>query len=311
MPSEKYSILSLMAKDIIDIRSGCLLNGRSRWLFHEAKPSLAGLALSNQGFIPQAGIKAYAGDVIVVDDIAEDGALAGHDLIGLPIINEKGILLATIIDAAIDEEGKLVELLVTGGRVGQAAGQPAALAMREDCRLGTDALIVAGDTDQVDLLPVDTALYQEALKLGQCSKEGASGQKSEEILNRLGEQLNDLGGKISDRVKNANTDEMLNDFNRVTSKINAQLGELFDRVMEKTSRDRHERDVEVVMQDLGGQTVSRPITNREGRPIISPGEPITVQVIKAIIQADKITELYRLATSVYEEESDRDDLKDQ
>ncbi|MFP5528477.1 PRC-barrel domain-containing protein [Peptococcus simiae] len=311
MPAEKYSILSLMAKDIIDIRSGRLLDDRSRWLFYEAKPLLAGLTLSNQGFIPQAGIKAYAGDVIVVDDIAEDGALAGHDLIGLPIINEEGILLANIIDAAIDGEGKLVELLVTGGRLGQAAGQPVALAIRDDCRLGTDALILTGDTDQVDFFPVDPALYQEALKLGQGSKEGASGQRSEEILNRLGEQLNDLGGKISDRVKNANTDDLLNDFNRVTSKINAQLGEFFDRMMEKTSRDRHERDIEVVMQELGGQTVSRPITNREGRPIISPGEPITVQVIQEIIQADKITELYRLATSVYEEERDRDDLKNQ
>ncbi|MFM9413103.1 PRC-barrel domain-containing protein [Peptococcus simiae] len=311
MPSKKYSILSLMAKDIIDIRSGRLLNGRSRWLFHEAKPSLTGLALSNQGFIPQAGIKAYAGDVVVIDDIAEEGALAGHDLIGLPIINEKGILLAKIIDAAIDGEGKLVELLVTGGRLEQAPGQPVALAMREDCRLGTDALIVAGDTEQMDLLPADTALYQEALKLGQGSKEGAGGQKSEEILNRLGEQLNDLGGKISDRVKNANTDEMINDFNRVTSKINSQLGDLFDKVMEKTSRDRHERDVEVVMQDLGGQTVSQSINNKEGQAIIGPGEPITVRVIKEIIQADKITELYRMATSVYEEERNRDDLKDQ
>ncbi|MBS5595359.1 MAG: hypothetical protein KHX08_08135, partial [Clostridiales bacterium] len=122
----------------------------------------------------------------------------------------------------------------------------------------------------------------------------------EEFINKIGEQWNEIGEKISDRVKNVNYDEMVNDLNRLTTKINRQLGDFFDQVIERTSRQRYDRDVEAVLNDLAGQTVSRPIVNEYGQVIIMPGQEITSDVIKQVLRADRITELYRLARPLSE-----------
>ena len=301
MGTLKYSVRQLMAKDIIDVTSGTLLNVASTWLFDGSTQGLTGILPSEaQGFIPKQTIKAFAGDVIVIDGVDKGGEVSGIDLIGLPVINEDGVLIGKVIDMAIDREGRLLEFLLSGGLVMAKMSKPAVLSVLTISRIGTDALICQIDSDTFGFSPADERLYKEALHRKDDKEEDKSRQKSEEFINKIGEQWNEIGEKISDRVKNVNYDEMVNDLNRLTTKINRQLGDFFDQVIERTSRQRYDRDVEAVLNDLAGQTVYRPIVNEYGQVIIMPGQEITSDVIKQVLRADRITELYRLARPLSE-----------
>lgn len=209
-------------------------------------------------------------------------------------------MIGKVIDMAIDREGRLLEFLLSGGLVMAKMSKPAVLSVLTISRIGTDALICQIDSDTVGFSPADERLYKEALHRKDDKEEDKSRQKSEEFINKIGEQWNEIGEKISDRVKNVNYDEMVNDLNRLTTKINRQLGDFFDQVIERTSRQRYDRDVEAVLNDLAGQTVSRPIVNEYGQVIIMPGQEITSDVIKQVLRADRITELYRLARPLSE-----------
>lgn len=308
MDAVKHSARTIAAKQIIELKTGSILNGLAACTFSPDEKALSGIIVEDQGtmkWISRKVIHSFSADVVIVDDIQDFKENENNiNPIGMPAITNNGILIGRILDVAIDNDGNLLELLLDGGMVRERNQRPSILPVANVDFIGKDVFICSFDTKEDSFLEADKSLYKLALTKSTRPKDKLFEEtiKYEEVFDQMtkhvSHSMNELGSKISEKIKFMDKDSVSQELNRFTDSLNREVGKFMDNFNEQFSarkKEINQKDIDAVLNDLSGNTVRRPVNDKKGQVIVMPGQLINEEKIRDIIAADKVAELYRMA----------------
>lgn len=318
METIKYSARSIAAKQIVAIESGSILNGLASCTISPKEKYFCGLSIEDQGtmkWIPIESIRSFTADVVIVDAVQQE-TIKGINPIGMPAVTQEGRLIGRIIDVAFDQEGRLMEILLDGGIVSEKNKRPGILSIINVDVIGKDVFICSIDLESPSFAEADKEVYKLALSKASRKKSNDSKEtlKYEEIFDQITQHvsssMNELGSRISDRLRNMDRDSISQELNRFTDGLNREAGKFMDGFIEQFvahKKEVNQKDVDAVLNDLAGNTVKRPVNDKNGQVIIMPGQLINEEKVRAVMTADKVAELYRMAVPLDDKEAEEHD----
>ncbi len=318
MTTAKYSARSIAAKQIIELETGSILNGLAACLISPGEKALSGITVEDEGkmkWISKDAIRSFTADVVIAAEILN---LEGNGVnpIGMPAVTNKGTLIGRVLDVAVDGDGKLLELLLDGGIIKEQNQKPSVLSIANIEFIGQDVFMCSPNTDKDSFAEADKNLYKLALRKSTHMTDDQSEEtiKYEEIFDQMtkhvSNSMNELGNRISEKIKNMDKDSISQELNRFTDGLNREVGKFMDGFVEQFSarkKEVNQKDVDAVLNDLGGNTVRRPVNDKNGQVIIMPGQLINEDKVRAIMAADKVAELYRMAVPLDDKEAEEYD----
>ena len=214
-------------------------------------------------------------------------------VLGLSCLDASGKLLGKIRDCAWTRaDGHVTELIVSGqtGSYG--------VAVSDVGKLGSGAVILNVAEENMH-----KSGYQRAQNASENSEDMEEMMRG--LIRRVGATLSEAGQKVGERVKQIDTEELNRDINRFTERVGKEIRNVIDNISEQSKSSKYanmQSEIISVLRDLDGFTVSSPIYDREGELIILPGYAIDENVVRRVIESDKLAELYRVAVSIKTQE---------
>lgn len=215
-------------------------------------------------------------------------------LLGLSCLDKNGKLMGKIEDFAWDGETHAVNELILRkfeNRYGIATASVA--------KVGAAAVVLsAADAEiaKTDYGPAPGAQAKESFSYG------AEDVKS--FARRLGESLSEAGRMISEHVKQIDTEELSREVGAFTDKMGKDLRNVITTIQDQAEAAKYpmlDSEVTSIMRDLNGYSVSTTIYDNKNQPIIVPGQVVSEDAVKRVVESDKIAELYRVAVNVKSE----------
>ncbi len=298
MSQKLFSTKALEKKQVVELKKGSVVEGRITFVFHPENKNIDALVIFQKDhclYATRDSIKTFTSDVIIVEEFVER-VEKEQQFYNHPVITLDGRQMGSVRDMAVDESGTLQEILVD--------------LQKSDSAKTIDCDQVARIGDNVIFLKDDVYLYQYALSEEKNHKNDDSNLKYEEFFDqmtrRVSGSVNDFGSKVSQKFKHLEKESFSQDMSRFTDAVNREVGKFIDGIMEQISgskKDLNQQDIDAVLNDVKGQTVRKSISDKQGNVIIFPGQIINEERVRSIMQADKIAELYRMATPLDEDDA--------
>lgn len=297
MMKEMLYASDFIDKDVLDLETGDLIGTVSGILATDAPLRVSAFAYRVEdeegrhlAFCSLSQVTDIDQQVVVIS--SQQSYLPGEtkSLIGLGCVAADGQMLGRIIDCLWMNEGGQVKELVTSGEE-EAFG----FAVSDIANVGSGAVVLSVPFAQVHKSP-----YQRAKAQG-----AEDGESTEEmmrsLIRRVGAGLSEAGQKVGERVKQIDTEELNRDINRFTERVGKEIKNVIDGLSEQSKASRHanvDSEAASVLRDLEGFTVTSPIYDKDGDVIIIPGRTVDESVVRRVVRANKIAELYRVAVSI-------------
>lgn len=299
MMREKLIASDFLAKDVLNLENGDLLGTVTGVIVSEAPLRVAALAFFNESDV-EAGQRLIFCDYAMVTDVDQEVVVVSScpdylpsdvkNLIGLSCVDCDGKLVGRVIDCGWQGiDGAVTELIVEQKHL-QVIVPVSAIE-----KIGSGAVVLNLFEEQ---------LQKQAASDADCHDKHGE-ENAEELLHhlirRMGATLSEAGQRVGERVKQIDTDEINREVNRFTEKVGKELRNVIETISEQTKTPKNatvESEVISVMRDLNHFTVSTAIYDYNGDLIVMPGQMVTEEVVRRVIESDKIAELYRVAVSV-------------
>lgn len=212
-------------------------------------------------------------------------------LLGLSCLDKNGKLMGKIEDFAWDGETHAVNELILRkfeNRYGIATASVA--------KVGAAAVVLSAADAEIAKTDYGPALGAQAKE---SFSYGAEDVKS--FARRLGESLSEAGRMISEHVKQIDTEELSREVGAFTDKMGKDLRNVITTIQDQAEAAKYpmlDSEVTSIMRDLNGYSVSTTIYDNKNQPIIVPGQVVSEDAVKRVVESDKIAELYRVAVNV-------------
>lgn len=285
--SKVQSYRDLIRKSCLLIDQGKLIRGPIDLCigdnFH-----LLGFWMEGDDMIALKDVLSYDGDVIVLRDDAEKLAVEGHSLIDLLVMTREGKYFGNVEDFTLDGNGEVQELLLSDMRPGklEAIGF---LPRSVFEKIGEEVLFVGPEAK--DKYRKET--YD--------AKEDGLGDI---FGKRLSSSVSEFSHRVNEKMKQVDREAISQDLARLTGLVNREFSRILDGVLDQVGSKRvhfEEDDLSAIIEELRGHTVSKPILDRRGEVILMPGQLISEERVRKVVEAEKVAELYRLAQSMEEQ----------
>lgn len=299
MMREKLVASDFLAKDVLNLENGDLMGAVSGFLIADAPLRVTAMAFYNEqaadsaqrlGFCDYAMVTDVNEQVVVVSSCPSYLPGDGKNLLGLTCVDCNGKVVGEIVDFVWHSiDGVIVEMIAL------QHDQQAIIPITVIDKIGSGAVVLNVDEDMLQKQATDRTRSHE--------KNGE--EDAEELLHtlikRVGTTLSAAGQRVGERVKQIDTDEINREVNRFTEKVGKELRVVIETISEQTRTPKNatmESEVTSVLRDLENYSVSNPIYDCRGDLIVMPGQVVNEDVIRRVIENDKIAELYRVAVSV-------------
>ena len=301
MMQDKLLASDFLEKDILNLEDGDLI-GTATGILTLDDPlrvnALAFYSADNGGhmaFCDYTTITDVDQRVIVVSSYSACSPSEDKRILGLSCLDCSGIVVGKVIDCEWQaSDGHIISLIVS------AMETCFKIPLTNVKKIGNSAVILNVTMDHLTEFA-----YQKFEHQGDGKVEDTS-ELIQTLIKRVGTTLAFAGQTVGERVKQIDKEEINREISNFTEKVKTELHNVIDTVAEQKKPSKSasmESEVASVMRDLTGFTVANPIFDHNGAVIIAPNQVITEDIVKIIIENDKIAELYRVAVSIQSEEN--------
>lgn len=331
MGEQLINLGSIMGKDVLNLADGAFI-GKIQGVVIGQENKVSGIKLKRKGLggsasmIPFANVKAFGNMVTVM---GTDGIADGKEVLGKSVITADGISLGRVWELSFDAEtGVVEEIVLKGSLLKERFDDKGILSGAKILSFGKDAVIAMEGTSLEDVEDIQEDMYgdwqavDEALneldaeEAAEGAQDGAEKEESfEEVFDEMTESLGKTLERTIRRVKDEVTSEKFKDqtekfIDTFSEQTKGLLGDLREKIKQvdtetlkeeiksKVSRkDNQEEELAfVIVGQLQGKTVEKPLLDGEGNSIIWPGQIIGLEEVKKAIRGGKLQELLDLAT---------------
>lgn len=234
--------------------------------------------------------------VVVMRQLAPFEAEGRRDILTLACADKNGHLLGSVEGFSFNSASKALTKIVVASAAGSYAVDASLIA-----KIGTGAVLLGADDSELQKAYIEKEEEDAA-----SAKEMTAEELFQTVGKRMSESVSEISQKVGEKVKNIDTDNLSSEFNRFTENVNSEITKLMDNVLGQFSSRRYnayDAEVQSILRDLHNYTVERPVNDRQGEAIIIPGQVITEEKIRTVIDNDKIAELYRVAVPIEDGET--------
>lgn len=330
MENNTVNIKHLLGKEVVALKDGSYYGKVQSVGINIEERKVTGLFIKLKGifsgkiFIPFAGIQSFGEHGITLrEDYEMDNmqkAVEEKEIFGMPVITFDGTLLGNVDSFAFDKmDGKITEYILTEGLVRDTLHGKALLRATCVARIGKDVIIAAKEVDCGDLEQIGNdgemidnfagtfpepysieteAEFEEDIKdskvdAGKISAEKAwqqTLQQAKLITEELAEKIKSQAEKVGDEAKDFwieaqnITQNQLEKFNQIKEEWQEKLTLIQQRKQDEFGQH--------LLDEIKDKTVSSPLYDDEGEPIILPGQVINNVVVKKAMEKGKLHQLF-------------------
>lgn len=240
---------------------------------------LQGIIMEGGDMIAFEDLASCQGDAIAVKEGAQVIPPRGRSLLGLRVMSREGRSFGTVQDFIFDAGGQ-VTLLKLGDIPADGSSLKASLPAEALDALGEDVLFVTPEAEKL--------LHYEEREEGY----------GEMLGKKLTASVSDLTQLFNQKMKQVDKEAISQDLHRITDQVNREFTRILDGILDQVSSKRMtfaDDDYSAILMDLQGHTVSKPILDKRGEVIIMPGQAITEERVRRVVEAERVADLYRLA----------------
>lgn len=277
----KHSCHEICQKSFLLVHKGKLLKGPVD-LAVSPDFDLLGFVVGEGDMVAREDVLSYEGDVIVLKEGAEVGPAHGQSLMDKIVMTRQGKYFGRIEDFTLDSAGKVDRIYLADLRP-ELADLIGTLPVAVFDGLGEEVLFVtekASDAFQQKRRPQTDA------------------GMGDRFSRKFSSSVSELSHRFNERMKQVDRDAIYQDLSKITEQVNREFSKLLDGVLDQVTAKRvvfEEDDLSAILMDLHQHTVSKPILDKRGEVILMPGQRITEDKVRRVVEAEKVAELYRLA----------------
>lgn len=302
--TQEISIKMLSEKQMVMLDKGKLVPTISEVLIDSTNFTLSGVVITTKNglkMVPATCLLSLTGDVIVAkgSDCLEEPY--GKNILNLPIMTPKGVYIGKIVDSFMDETKKITKIIIDNPNNYETYRK---IELDDIDMIGKDVILTKGEEDAILFTEEDLEEKLFYNKRFEMKKEAFNDEIFDKVGKKISTSVNEVGSKLSSRLKQVDSEQINQEIANLTNSINREIGRFVEGVVEYIpywKQDYSDSDVSVIYKDLSTSTVSKPIQDKRGEVIIMPGQLINEDKIRQIIAAEKVADLYRLATPIEKE----------
>lgn len=339
MSEQLVNLAGIMGKDVLNLSDGTLL-GKVQGVVIGEDNKVCGVKLRKKALggavmvIPFAAVKAFGSMVTVMT--AEE-TVEGRDFLGKTVITMDGTTLGRVWELAFDAAtGEVKEVMLKGSLLSERLDDKGVLPGDKIVCFGKDVVIAAEGVQLEDIQTPEEDFYGDGQAVDELLNEmdaaesmdemdaaDFSEESYEEVFDDMTESISKTIERTIRRVKDEvtsdkfkeQTEKFIDNFGEQTKGLLGELREKIkqidtDSIKEEikskvAQKDEHEELAFMIVGQLKGKTVAKPLLNEDGTAIVWPGQVIGLKEAKQAIQVGKLQELLELATvSLYQEEAE-------
>ena len=344
MSEQLVNLGSIMGKDVLNLTDGTLL-GKVQSVVIGEDNKVSGIKVRKKAIgsgvmvIPFAAVKAFGSMVTV---LSAEETTDGRDFLGKTVITMDGTTLGRVWELAFDAAtGEVKEVMLKGSLLSERLDDKGVLPGEKIVCFGKDVVIAAEGINMEDFQVPQEEFYgdgqavddllneMDATEAGEdLEADDIIEESYEEVFDDMTESISKTIERTIRRVKDEvtsdkfkeQTEKFIDNFGEQTKGLLSELREKIkqidtDSIKEEIrskvgQKDEHEELAFMIVGQLKGKTVEKPLLNEDGTAIVWPGQVIGLKEAKQAIQAGKLQELLELATvSLYQEEVKEDEIE--
>lgn len=296
MMREKLLASDFLTKDVLNLETGDLIGEVTGVLVTETPLRVIALVLYNGAFV-EAEQRLTFCDYRMVTDVDQQAVVVsacpaylpsdGKNLMDLSCIDCNGKLIGHVIDCEWQSiDGVISEIIV------EQRYERVSVPINAVGKIGSGAVVLNITAGQLQKQETTTNAHYD---------EDDADETLHHLIRRMSASLSVAGQRVGERVKQIDADEINREVNRFTEKVGKELRNVIETISEQTKTPKNatmESEITSVMRDLENFTVSAPIYDHDGDLIVMPGQMVTEEIVRHVIENGKIAELYRVAVSV-------------
>lgn len=296
MMREKLLASDFLTKDVLNLETGDLIGEVTGVLVTETPLHVIALVLYNGAFV-EAEQRLTFCDYRMVTDVDQQAVVVsacpaylpsdGKNLMDLSCIDCNGKLIGHVIDCEWQSIDGVISEIIVEQRYERVSVPITAVG-----KIGSGAVVLNITAEQLQKQEATTNTHYD---------EDDADETLHHLIRRMSASLSVAGQRVGERVKQIDADEINREVNRFTEKVGKELRNVIETISEQTKTPKNatmESEITSVMRDLENFTVSAPIYDHDGDLIVMPGQRVTEEIVRHVIENGKIAELYRVAVSV-------------